>query len=386
MRNACTSTLYNKFSYDTRAISTSDKFMALFPELCLAYDKQNLQGWSTDKAVQVSYFGAGVGGTIIGFGANAVAITDDLFRGFEDATSETIREKVLSWYQGTHMSRLEKGCPVIDIGSRWSKKDIIGHNLERGYYDRVIEIPAMIEGETFCDAVKSTSEYIQIRDRMPREIWEAEFMQRPIEATGTLFTQDNLKRFSLKLLNERLSIKEGQKEPEIVPDSIMGYIDVADEGDDYLCMLIGKIIKDQVYVTDVVFTRDGIDVTLPQCVHLIKSINCNYVRVEGNNQGTGMIRMLRQHLPSNQILKVTNTANKHTRILMQYGNIIHNFQFIQQDEIVKNSMYDRYLQNLLEYTKVNPPKHDDAPDATAGLSKFVSAFLPHLFTSVEPVE
>ena len=97
MRNTCTATLYLKFSYDVRAVFKSDKFRRVFPEVTLSYDKANLQGWNTNKSKQVGFFGAGVGGTIIGFGANLCAITDDLYRGLEDALSDTVNDRVHQW-------------------------------------------------------------------------------------------------------------------------------------------------------------------------------------------------------------------------------------------------------------------------------------------------
>jgi len=90
MRNTCTATLYTKFSYDVRDIVKSEKFATIFPDVCLSSDKANLQGWNTNKSKQVGYFGAGVGGTIIGFGASKVAITDDLYRGIDDAWQHMI--------------------------------------------------------------------------------------------------------------------------------------------------------------------------------------------------------------------------------------------------------------------------------------------------------
>ena len=93
MRNTCTATLYVKFSYDVRAIVNSDRFKEVFT-IRLSEDKKNLQGWNTTKAKMVSYFGAGVGGTIIGFGATKVAITDDLYRGLEDALSDTKNDTI----------------------------------------------------------------------------------------------------------------------------------------------------------------------------------------------------------------------------------------------------------------------------------------------------
>lgn len=391
MRNTCTATLYNKFSYDTRAIILSDKYREVFPTLQLAPDKQNLTGWNTDKAIQVSYFGAGVGGTIIGFGATLVAITDDLLRSFEDAISDTIRDKTQSWYQGNHVSRMEKGCPSIDIGTRWSKKDIIGQNMDTGYYDRIIRIPALTPDQrSFCEDVKSTAEYLDIRDRTPKEIWCAEYQQEPIEAAGTLFSKADLKRFSRAWLIDKITPKPipGSKEkaPEIEPDAILGYIDVADEGTDRLAFAVGVVLGQNIYLTDVIFTPDNIDITLPECVNLIRTRGIQYTRVEGNNQGTGMVRMLRQHLDPEQILMVKNQANKHSRILMEYGNIKAHVHFIQDSEITPGSQYDQFMQEVLEYSKTGASKHDDAPDALAGLSKFITRSLPHLFEQPQQAE
>ena len=125
MRNCCSDTLYNKLSYDTRDIVRSSRFKEIFPDIQLRGDKQNVHGWSLEAARQVSYFGAGVGGTVIGFGASMLAMTDDLYKSLEDALSDTNNEKVWSWKQGTHDSRIEGNCCSIDIGTRWSATDVL---------------------------------------------------------------------------------------------------------------------------------------------------------------------------------------------------------------------------------------------------------------------
>ena len=96
MRNTCADPLYNKLSYDTRDIIRSRKYKEVFPEIKLRSDKQNVHGWSLEKARQVSYFGAGVGGTVIGFGASMLAVTDDLYKSLEDALSDNNNEKTWS--------------------------------------------------------------------------------------------------------------------------------------------------------------------------------------------------------------------------------------------------------------------------------------------------
>jgi len=372
MRNCCTSTLYEKFSYDTRDVLKSDKFRQVFPSVELSPDKQSIRGWNTSNAVQVSYFGSGVGGTIIGFGATLCAISDDLFKSFEDAISEKVCESTWSWYKGTHGSRIEKHCPVIDIGTRWAKKDVIGRNLNEDYYDESIIISALDSaGESFCEAVKTTEEYHDIRLRTPREIWAAEYQQDPTEAAGVLFTRADLKLFTRK---------------ELKPDgceSVMAYIDVADEGADKFAMAVANVYQNTIYLTDVLFTDANIDQTLPLSVGMMEAHKINLCRVEANNQGSVFIKMMRQHIDAHRVLKVTNSTNKHTRILMQYGFIKQHFRFLSPDQYERGSDYDLFINQVLDYVKAGSTTHDDAPDCLAGLSKFIHSFLPHLFTPVK---
>jgi predicted phage terminase large subunit-like protein len=361
MRNCCTSRLYEKFSYDTRDILRSEKFKELF-NVHLSADKQSVRGWNTTQAKQVSYFGDGVGGTIIGFGATLIAITDDLFRSYEDATSQQILERTHSWYEGTHQSRIEKNCPRIDIGTRWSKYDVIGINQQEKRYDVSLTIPALIDGKSFCEDVKTTEEYLDLKQRTSPEIWGAEYMQEPIEATGTLF-----KKSELKTYNETELPKH--------PDAILAYVDVADEGSDYFCMVVGRVKEKKVFITDVIFTKDNVDITLPRTQGLIESSGLSYVRVEVNGQGSMFTKMIRNG-NEEKVLRVTNSTNKHTRILMAYGFIKEYCYF---KEAHRGSEYFAFMENILEYSKAGKSKNDDAPDALSGLVKFIQSFLPHVF-------
>ncbi len=226
MRNTCTATLYNKLSYDTRNIIRSEKYRQIFPNIQLADDRQNLEGWSLSQSKQGAYFGAGVGGTIIGFGCSLVAITDDLYKSIKDARSETSNNNVHQWKESAHDSRIESGVPIVDIGTRWSKRDVIGKNIERGFYDESIIIPALDEtGQSFCEDVKTSEEYTEIRHSIVPEIWSAEYMQEPLESTGLLFKKDDLKRY--KAAELEALIKE--KDPVCV-----SYIDVSDGGGNYV--------------------------------------------------------------------------------------------------------------------------------------------------------
>ena len=115
---------------------------------------------------------------------------------------------------------------------------------------------------------------------------------------------------------------------------------------------------------------------------MIKKHNCEYVRVEANNQGSVFIKNLRNQLSPEKILSVNNTANKHTRIIMNYLFIKEYFYFLNEDEIESGSDYDLFMREIFDYMKEKgaTKDKDDAPDAISGLSQLIQSFLPHLFT------
>lgn len=362
MRNTCTATLYLKFSYDVRNILDSEKFREVFPDVRLSRDKANLQGWNTNKSKMVGYFGAGVGGTIIGFGATKVGITDDLYRGMEDALSDLVNERLLQWKDATHDSRFESGCARIDIGTRWSINDVIGRSMDSGEYDEVIIQPAMTEDDkSFCENVMTTEEYHKKRQKMPEEIWLAEYMQQPIDLEGRMFS--NLQTIS--------PVEFEKIKPKI--EGCLGYIDVADQGMDYTALAIGAIVGDQVVIVDVLYSRDNTDVTMPQCAALLQKWDVKYCRVESNAMGAMFARGL-QKLTKTKILQVSNGTNKITRIIMQSAFIINNMTFVDRG----TTDYIRFMENLNSFSKEGKNKNDDAPDCLAGLSMFMNAMIPRL--------
>ena len=364
MRNACTATLFLKFSYDVRAILKDERFKRVFPDVSLSDDKANLQGWNTNKSKQVGYFGAGVGGTIIGFGASNVAITDDLYRGIEDALSDTVNDRIIQWKESTHDSRFETGCARIDIGTRWSVKDIIGNGIESKIYDKSIIVSALDDqGNSFCEAVMTTEEYKQVQKRTAKEIWLAEYQQQPIDIEGRLFS--DYKRINQKEFDEFINTNQ--------VEGTLAYIDVSDTGMDYTAMAIAAIVKNQTYIVDYVFNRDNTDLTIPQCAALLNKWNVSYCRVESNNMGAMFARQL-QNLTKTKILQVANTTNKITRIIMQSAFISQRMQFVVKEE----QQCLTFIENMLSFSKEGKNKHDDAPDCLAGLSLFLQSMFKNL--------
>lgn len=367
-----------------RDIIRSEKYKEVFPNIKLSQDKQNINCWSLETSTQDAYFGGGVGTNIIGSGAN-LAITDDLYSGYKDATSETYLQSLELWKQGSHDSRKEKNCPEIDIGTRWSINDIIGKGIEEKKYNKIIIVPALKENEagqlmSFCEDVKTTAEYLKIREDILPELWNAEYMQEPVELAGLLFSKNKLHFFSLSEYSRNGS------------EATLGYIDVMDEGTDSLSFPIADIFHNKVFIKDVIFTSENIDTTVPLCAGLIQAQDeydkdkkliktTDYIRVEANNQGGGFIRELRRYVPAEKVLPVKNTTNKHSRILNAYGFITKYFYF--REDYEPNSMYAKFMKEFFAYMKDGSSKRDDAPDSLAGLAKFIQSMYPHLFNNNE---
>lgn len=343
-----------------RKIVSDTKFSSVFLDVKLASDKKNLLGWNTNKAKQVSYFGSGVGGTIIGFGASNVAITDDLYRGIEDAMSDTMNDRILQWKEATHDSRLETGCARIDIGTRWTINDAIGRNMQRKIYDESIVIAALdAEGNSFCENVKTTFEYQEQKKHMAPEIWSAEFMQEPVDIKGRLF--GDIKTISNEEFTE---FKKGLKNEEI--EGAVAYVDVADEGADYLASAVAQKIRGMWFIVDYMFTRENTDITMPTLADKLNRSNVSYVRIESNAMGAMFARGI-QKMTKTKVLPIHNTRNKETRIIMESAFVMSEFTFVKKGD----AQSEQFIQNVLAYSKEGKNKHDDAADCIAGLSFFI---------------
>ena len=362
MRNSYAAKLAEKFSKDIRdGIIPSEKYKKVFPTIIA---RGAVDNWMLNNRTQPAYFCAGVGGPITGFGCKTIAILDDPIKNIEEALSETVIENVWNWYTSTHLSRLETGCPEIHIATRWTKKDPIGR-LTDPYSEaykpnmKVINIPALNDaGETFCEEVKTTAEYLDIKRITEEFIWEAEFMQCPIESKGLLFPVESLNRFTIK----DLATKK--------PDGIVGFTDTADKGEDYLCSVIGKRFGEHTYITDVIFTQDGVEITEPLVATQIIDTKADVMEIESNNGGYGYARnvraLIRGKSPCSVITRNT-TTNKETRIMMSAGYVKEYFYF--RSDYEPGSNYDKYMRQMTSYIRLGKNKHDDAADCTTFLAE-----------------
>ena len=154
----------------------------------------------------------------------------------------------------------------------------------------------------------------------------------------------------------------------------LAYIDVADEGKDYLCMVVGHLIDTNVYITDVVYTKENTDVTIPMCAKMLNENNVRFCQVETNGMGALFLKGLRKETKT-RIIGISNKTNKITRIIMNSQMVLNNFYFLNAEK----GEYYHYLQGLKTFAKEGKNVNDDAPDATSGLALFYQVQFPKLF-------
>jgi predicted phage terminase large subunit-like protein len=108
---------------DVRDIIRDPFYRKVFPGVEIREDASAAGRWRTRQGG--TYYAAGVGGTVVGRGAN-VAIVDDPHGGREDADSQRMRDIVGSWFHGDLLTRLMTPQAIVLIMTRWHEDDLAG--------------------------------------------------------------------------------------------------------------------------------------------------------------------------------------------------------------------------------------------------------------------
>jgi len=173
-----------------------------------------------------------------------------------------------------------------------------------------------------------------------------------------LFQADNLRRY------ENINIKDAS--------NIIAFIDTADKGKDYYCMVIGATFNKDIYIIDVIYNQKTLGINEITTIEKLRAYNVDFCVVETNKEGSYFIGNLKKQTAT-KMIPLFNTANKESRILSRADYI--NDRFLFKKNIPENSAYKKYFADLSSYSQTEKNEHDDGPDATAGLAKFATNYL-----------
>lgn len=409
-----------------RAIVGSEEYMNLYPKVKIKPDSDSKKKWYTTEGGGV--YATSTRGQVTGFGAGNVDIdystepdeidklinealrggrvadadnlinkiigdevdglinyltNADIFGGAiliddpikpEDADSEIVRERVNQRFDSTIRNRTNsRNTPIIIIMQRLHPNDLCGYLMkqEPGEWE-VLSLPAIYveEGiEYALDPHRHTLAELKAMREKNSVVFDRQYMQNAKPSEGLLFPEEQLHYFFPSDLDGR------------APEFTFMPVDPADTGGDNLAAPYCELYDNRVYITDVVFNKDGTDVNEPRLVNIITSRKTNAVNIEGvsgwSNFGKHIrTKALEKHNDC-EIRITKETRNKQTRILAGASWIRNNCYFLA--EKYWTAEYRLFMMNLVSYMKVGENKHDDAPDSLTMVANYFEKNFSHLW-------
>ena len=194
---SATADLAAEFGRDVRDCVDSHEYQNIFPGVTLAEDSQARGRWHTKAGG--SYYAVGVGGTL--FGKGGLALVDDPFASWEDAQSETQRDRVWGWYQGTLYNRVRPGQPIIVIQHRMHEDDLAGRLIRAQEHGgdkwEIVTMPALLDDPPWPERYDRAA-LERIKANTTPLQWSALYLQDPVPAEGTFFQRAWFRRYRVR--------------------------------------------------------------------------------------------------------------------------------------------------------------------------------------------
>lgn len=194
-----------------RAIVNSEWYRQLFPLMRLDKDTE------TEAATTLGggRYATSIGGSLTGRGADLIIVDDP--HNSDEARSEIARARVIEWFKGTLLTRLndKETGPIIVVAQRIHEEDLSGHLIESGRWHR-LTLPAIAPSnlvipigpnETFAwragEALHPERESKATLDGILRDVgslqFSAQYLQQPVPAGGLIVKRDWLQYYDLPL-------------------------------------------------------------------------------------------------------------------------------------------------------------------------------------------
>lgn len=365
-------TVASKFNRDVQRIINSEEYARLFPDTVLNNKKGGGYVQNADEFEIVGHNGSlvsvGVGGGLTSRTIDLL-IMDDLYKDAAEAWSETVRANVQTWYDTVARTRLHNDSQQLLVFTRWHEEDLAGYLLatEPEKWEVLIfpaikigppdSVDGRQDGESLWESKHGLEELIRIKKNNPT-VFESLYQQNPTPKEGLLFPASEMKRFKKEYLRG------------VIPDGIISFCDIADEGEDSLCAPIGYLVGKDIFIVDVTFTQEPIEITQAMVAASFDSHGVQRAVFESNNGGKQFAQeVMRLKRGRTTITWRRTTDNKHTKILMESGAVKEHCFFLVDSE--QSTEYRKYFYELTHYPKNGKVKHDDAADGTSMLSLMV---------------
>ena len=354
--NEILSTNFSTVVRDTISEQKTEKYRIVYSDI-FPYTKikrgdaaKNI--WSLSESGTKNYIATSPTGTAIGFGTDYLII-DDIIKSAEEALNPAVLDKHWSWFTNTMYSRLEGRRKILIIMTQWATQDLAHRAFEHftaiGLKVKQLCFNAQNEDGTMLDdRILPFKAFNALRKTLSTNIFEANYLNHAVDMIDALY--GTFKTYKPEELPE-------------VYDYVAAQTDTADEGGDFLCKIVGRRKGNFIYVVDILYTQERMEITEPKAAELAIKHKINYDRAESNNGGKGFARNVERlyREKGGTLTKFSwkaTTANKEAKIRSHATGVNTVFIFPVDWAIRWASFYSA----VALYSNTGKNEHDDAPD------------------------
>jgi predicted phage terminase large subunit-like protein len=345
-----------------RMIVDSDWYQDLFPATI----------WSKETGLDlVTTMGGGrlatsIGGTLTGRGADLIIVDDPL--NANEALSESARKRVIDWYSGSLVSRLndKETDAIVAVMQRLHEEDLAGHLLRMGGWDHLVLPAIAVEEHQIAlgrgkvqirrpgDLLHPERENAETLERIRAEIgslqFSAQYQQQPVPVEG------NLIRRAWFRMYDRLP----EHRPHLRTVQSWDIATMVGAQNDYSVCTTWIVDKNDFYLVDVFRARLSYPDLRRKVIEFAARHHANRVLIEDAGPGMNLLQDLYMGMPTGMTrpIGVKPAGSKQDRVVAQSAKIEAGHVHLPKDA---PWLHD-FLNELLGFPNA---RHDDQVDSVS---------------------
>ena len=380
------------FNRDVQRIINSEAYKAVFPDTFLNNGKQrmdNVYQCNSEISEPVGHSGfvraVGRNGSLTGKSVD-ISILDDVYKDFNEANSNLIREQAWKWYTTVVRTRLHNNSQELIVFTRWHEDDLIGRLEKSG--EKIIELVSLSQLDDVPKDAWLQINFPAIKVGAPTEVdpreegealWPERHSLEDLLAAKALdpvqfecLYQGNPSSAEGRLYGEFKTYVDPSDYGMLIRKGTM--VDVADKGTDDLVAISYEIRKSPNTIynesthkfepilfllpTDVVMTDEGTEVTQVSVPRMVNTQGSQRVWVESNNGGEQFANTIKKRMRA-EVVAFFNHSNKETRIVTNASNVMQSV-IMPIDWATRWPKFYEKLTHFLRTFRANST--DDSPD------------------------
>jgi predicted phage terminase large subunit-like protein len=370
-----------KFGREIISIMREREYKDIFPEV--NYPERGYTGAKSNTnnlRESISSEGSmkfiGVDGALTGDPIDILNM-DDLYKNWIEGNSPVTQEKVWEFYLAVADTRLHNDSQQLITFTRWSNNDLIAKLDEKGFvvsYDGTKDLDELLysmRSDQFLminfEALKTSTETKLDPRKVGDALWEERHSKFKLNSARSkdvnmfecLYQGNPMSRDGLLYQGKWQTYKS-------IPENVTkkgNYTDTADAGADYLCSICYDRVGDIIYVTDILYTLDGMESTELMMPRMLNDAGTRIANVESNNGGRYFAINIQKQTKC-VISWFHQSLNKEARIISNSAQVQRHIYFPEGWE-TRWEVFWKHLTGFKKNFRSNA--QDGAPDVLTGI-------------------